>query len=77
MYCPKSDRLCSGRFKLQAATSHSKVAGTDPPISMANWLIQVNALLCMNITTAPITTCTNSTARKTTPTLQASKISVV
>ena len=62
-------------FRLQATTSHSSVAGRAAPLSTATRNSQSMAVAAPNIAPTDITVSTNRTARRITPTWQASNTS--
>ena len=72
---PVMDIFCNCFFKAQAVINQASVAGSAAPVIKARRDIQSSGLLAPNITPMAVTASTNSTARSTTPTWQASKIS--
>ena len=73
--CSAQGRRASGRFRLQPTTSHSSVAGSAPPVISATRLTQSDTPLATYISPTATTTSTYSTARRITPTWQASNTS--
>src|SRR2546427_745633 len=74
-YCPVDGRRCSGCLSRQAATSQTRVPGRLAPVSRAMFSSHCRGESAPNIAAVAATACTKSTARSTTPTLQASKTS--
>ena len=60
------------RLNAQTAISQASVAGSMPAVSSENRSSQSSGSMVSNMTPTPATACTNSTARSTTPTWQAS-----
>ena len=73
--CSDSGRRASRRLKLQPSTSHSSVAGSAPPVTTATRPSQSAVPLATYIRPMAITASTYSTARRITPTWQASNTS--